>query len=122
MKDNKNYLRIRPGIDISINTPILHINIGYGHLKSVDTNCGTPSGIYNVDINSIRRTLKKKHGHMFESPSHVDDYVPVGQVQARIHRFEQSTQRVMDPNLSIILANTRVVPVSNEYVRIVNRS
>ena len=103
------YLRIRPGTDISINTPILYVTIGYGHLNKVK------DSIYDVDIESIWETLRTEHAHMFESRSHIDDYVPVGQVESRIHVYEQSTRHAKDPNVSIILANRRVIPMTNEY-------
>jgi hypothetical protein len=109
----KDYLRVRPGTDISINTPILNINIGFSLLKRTDAR----DPIYDVDIRRIRTILKKKFHHLFENPDHIDDYVAVGQVD---RRYRGDVDSSTDPNLSIILANTRVIPTTKQYRRIRN--
>jgi hypothetical protein len=114
------YLRIRPGTDISINTPILNINIGYALIKpvkSINSKCMDRNNIFKVNIKKVRHILDKKHNHMFESPDHINDYVPVGQVDTRYRGDVMSSS---DPNISIILANTRVVPMSKQYRKIRN--
>lgn len=111
------YLRIRPGTDISINTPILNINIGYALLKPINKNGNSKDYIFKVHIKKVRDILRRDHGHMFEEPNHVNDYVPVGQVDIR-YKGDRSSSA--DPNISIILANTRVVPLSKQYRKIRN--
>lgn len=106
------YLRIKPGTDISINTPILNLNLGAAFLIRTDAR----DPIYDLDIQAIRARLKKNHHLEFESPEHIDDYIPVGQVDRRYRGNDES----VDPNISIILANTRVVPVTRSYRQLKN--
>jgi hypothetical protein len=102
------YLRIRPGTDISINTPVLNLNIGAAFL--IETDSRDP--VYDLNIDAVRAHLKKHHHLEFESAEHIDDYVPVGQVDRRYRGDKDSS---IDPNISIILANTRVVPTTRSY-------
>lgn len=104
-----NYLRIRPKTDISINTPILQINIGYKYLNLISSK----RGIYSVDIREIRKELSKNHKWEFEHPDHIGDYVAVGQVELRYRGRGNDSSH--DPNISIILANSRVIPLSDSY-------
>jgi hypothetical protein len=119
-------LRIKPGTDISINTPILNINIGADFLRRVDSR----KDIYEIDIDLIRKVLNTKFIHLFENSKHIDDYVSVGQIDRRsrghadsdsdsdTNSDTDSIEYTEDPNISIILANTRIVPQTNRYKEI----
>ena len=110
-KINGYYLRIKPGTKISINTPILNLTIGAAFLIKTDSR----DPVYDVDIDTLRDFLREYHYLEFESIDHIDDYVAVGQVD---RRYRGDIDASIDPNISIILANTRVVPTTKSYRRL----
>lgn len=100
------YLRIMPKFDISIDTPILYITIDTSFLIPTSNR-----NVYDIDIDEVRQYLHNLRSNEFENPSHIDDYVPIGQIQISPQNFTVST-------ISTILVNTRIVPQTNTYKQI----
>lgn len=145
------YLRIQPKTNISINTPIIYVTLGYGYLSEITPET-TAKNIYDLNIDSVRETLRKRFGDMFENTEHINDYVQVGQIYPKslstINKIKYDTEKdyykdsytdsdnysnltiqdrdvdgdepktVSIQHISTILVNTRIVPMSNEYVKI----